>query len=222
MRATTIVPAGGDKYRMQINTLQRKAAGVDWGDPVTVELRIDLGSRAVPVPADLRAALAPASESTPGSSTRCRHGQSPAIPALVRSVEKPKDPSQTLGPRDRSPDRTRDDEAEAPLNPDGNRAACRHRVSASCSTPARSGRIEAMRHAIVLLTLHLAAGGCFSTRAQVQAPPHSASRPSADRLGLTCAQILENDIDGLDRALSTDDTERLCGSREPEGDRRLR
>jgi hypothetical protein len=55
---TTIVPAGGDKYRMQINTLQRKAAGVDWGDPVTVELQIDLGSRAVPVPADLRAALA--------------------------------------------------------------------------------------------------------------------------------------------------------------------
>jgi hypothetical protein len=55
---TTIVPAGGAKYRMQINTAQRKAAGVDWGDPVTVELRIDLASRAVPVPADLRAALA--------------------------------------------------------------------------------------------------------------------------------------------------------------------
>lgn len=47
-----------------------------------------------------------------------------------------------------------------------------------------------MRHAIVLLTLHLAAGGCFATRAQVQ-PPHSASRPNADRLGLTCAQILK-------------------------------
>jgi len=55
---TTIVPAGGGKYRMQINTAQRKAAGVDWGDPVTVELRIDLASRSVPVPADLRAALA--------------------------------------------------------------------------------------------------------------------------------------------------------------------
>ena len=55
---TTIVPAGGGKYRMQINTAQRKAAGVDWGDPVTVELRIDLASRVVPVPADLRAALA--------------------------------------------------------------------------------------------------------------------------------------------------------------------
>ncbi len=55
---TTIVPAGGGKYRMQINTAQRKAAKVDWGDPVTIELRIDLGSRAVAVPADLRAALA--------------------------------------------------------------------------------------------------------------------------------------------------------------------
>jgi Bacteriocin-protection, YdeI or OmpD-Associated/Domain of unknown function (DUF1905) len=55
---TTIVPAGGGKYRMQINTAQRKAAGVDWGDPVTVELRLDLASRAVPVPAELRAALA--------------------------------------------------------------------------------------------------------------------------------------------------------------------
>jgi uncharacterized protein YdeI (YjbR/CyaY-like superfamily) len=55
---TTLVPAGGGKYRMQINTAQRKATGVDWGDPVTVELQIDRGSRAVPVPADLRAALA--------------------------------------------------------------------------------------------------------------------------------------------------------------------
>lgn len=55
---TTIVPAGGGKYRMQINTAQRKAARVDWGDAVSVELRIDLASRAVPIPADLRAALA--------------------------------------------------------------------------------------------------------------------------------------------------------------------
>lgn len=55
---STIVPAGGGKYRMQINTAQRKAARVDWGDAVSVELRIDLASRAVPVPPDLRAALA--------------------------------------------------------------------------------------------------------------------------------------------------------------------
>jgi Bacteriocin-protection, YdeI or OmpD-Associated/Domain of unknown function (DUF1905) len=54
---TTMVPAGGGKYRMQINTAQRKAARVDWGDAVSVELRIDLASRLVPVPPDLRAAL---------------------------------------------------------------------------------------------------------------------------------------------------------------------
>src|ERR1700733_441033 len=41
---TTILPAGGGKYRMQINTAQRKAAQVDWGDPVSIELRIDFAS----------------------------------------------------------------------------------------------------------------------------------------------------------------------------------
>src|SRR6202050_4610443 len=55
---TTIVPAGGGKYRMQINTAQRKAAAAGWGGPATVELRVDPTSRAVPVPVDLRAALA--------------------------------------------------------------------------------------------------------------------------------------------------------------------
>jgi hypothetical protein len=55
---TTLVPAGGGRYRMQINTAQRKAADADIGDSVSVELRLDLSSRAVPVPADLREALA--------------------------------------------------------------------------------------------------------------------------------------------------------------------
>lgn len=55
---TTLVPAGGGRYRMQINTAQRKAAGADTGDTVSVELRIDLASRAISVPADLRKALA--------------------------------------------------------------------------------------------------------------------------------------------------------------------
>jgi hypothetical protein len=55
---TTLVPAGVGRYRMQINTAQRKAAGADAGDAVNVELRIDLASRAVPLPADMRAALA--------------------------------------------------------------------------------------------------------------------------------------------------------------------
>jgi hypothetical protein len=55
---TTLVPAGGGHYRMQINTAQRKSAGVDAGDLVTVELRLDLASRVVPIPEDLREALA--------------------------------------------------------------------------------------------------------------------------------------------------------------------
>jgi Bacteriocin-protection, YdeI or OmpD-Associated/Domain of unknown function (DUF1905) len=55
---TTLVPAGSGHYRMQINTAQRKAAGADTGDAVSVELRVDLDSRAIPVPADLQAALA--------------------------------------------------------------------------------------------------------------------------------------------------------------------
>jgi hypothetical protein len=54
---TTIVPAGGGHYRMQINTAQRKAARADVGDAVGVELRIDLASRAVAIPGDLGAAL---------------------------------------------------------------------------------------------------------------------------------------------------------------------
>ena len=55
---TTLVPAGAGRYRMQINTAQRKAAAADAGDLVTVELQLDLASRAVPIPADLREALA--------------------------------------------------------------------------------------------------------------------------------------------------------------------
>jgi hypothetical protein len=55
---TTLVPAGGGRYRMQINSAQRKAADADAGDVVGVELRLDLTSRAVSVPADLREALA--------------------------------------------------------------------------------------------------------------------------------------------------------------------
>ena len=56
--STTLVPAGGGHYRMQINTAQRKAAGADAGDAVSVELRVDLGSRAVETPGDLQDALA--------------------------------------------------------------------------------------------------------------------------------------------------------------------
>lgn len=55
----TLVPAGGGRYRMQINTALRKAARADVGDAVGVELRLDLSPRALPVPPDLRAGLKP-------------------------------------------------------------------------------------------------------------------------------------------------------------------
>jgi hypothetical protein len=53
----TLVPAGGGRYRMQLNTALRKAAGADAGDEVSVTLRLDRESREPVVPADLRAAL---------------------------------------------------------------------------------------------------------------------------------------------------------------------
>lgn len=53
----TLVPAGGGRFRVQINTALRKAAQVDVGDVVGVELRLDLKSRELPVPADLRDGL---------------------------------------------------------------------------------------------------------------------------------------------------------------------
>jgi Bacteriocin-protection, YdeI or OmpD-Associated/Domain of unknown function (DUF1905) len=54
---TTLVPAGGGRFRMLINTALRKAARADVGDLVGVELRLDRASRALPIPADLEAAL---------------------------------------------------------------------------------------------------------------------------------------------------------------------
>ncbi len=53
----TLMPAGGGHYRIQLNTALRKGARADVGDLVSVELRLDLASRELPVPADLRAAL---------------------------------------------------------------------------------------------------------------------------------------------------------------------
>jgi hypothetical protein len=54
---TTMVSAGAGRHRVAINTAQRKAAHADVGDLVSVELRLDLASRSVSVPLDLRAAL---------------------------------------------------------------------------------------------------------------------------------------------------------------------
>lgn len=53
----TLVPAGGGRYRIQINTALRKAAHADAGDVVSVELRLDRESRELPLPADLHSAL---------------------------------------------------------------------------------------------------------------------------------------------------------------------
>jgi hypothetical protein len=53
----TLVPAGGGRYRIQLNTALRKAAGADAGNEVSVTLRLDRKSREPVVPADLRAAL---------------------------------------------------------------------------------------------------------------------------------------------------------------------
>src|SRR5271167_1992179 len=54
---TTLVPAGDGRYRLQINTVLRKAAHADVGDVISVELRLDRESRELSVPADLLAAL---------------------------------------------------------------------------------------------------------------------------------------------------------------------
>jgi len=54
---TTLVPAGGGRYRLQLNTALRKAARADVGDVVNVELRIDRASRSLPVPPDLSVGL---------------------------------------------------------------------------------------------------------------------------------------------------------------------
>lgn len=53
----TLMPAGGGRYRIQLNTALRKAARADVGDVVRVELQLDRASREAPVPADLRLAL---------------------------------------------------------------------------------------------------------------------------------------------------------------------
>jgi hypothetical protein len=55
----TLMPAGGGRHRVFFNGEVRKAAGVEPGDRVSVELVADpaLRTREVPVPPDLREAL---------------------------------------------------------------------------------------------------------------------------------------------------------------------
>jgi hypothetical protein len=54
---TTLVPAGGGRYRLQFNATLRKAARADVGDLVGVKVRVDRESRALPVPEEIREAL---------------------------------------------------------------------------------------------------------------------------------------------------------------------
>jgi hypothetical protein len=54
---TTLLPAGGGRYRMQFNATLRKAANADVGDSVGLELSLDRQSREIAVPRDLRDAL---------------------------------------------------------------------------------------------------------------------------------------------------------------------
>jgi len=54
---TTLVPAGGGRYRLQFNATLRKAARADVGEVAGVELKIDREPRDLPVPPELEAAL---------------------------------------------------------------------------------------------------------------------------------------------------------------------
>jgi Bacteriocin-protection, YdeI or OmpD-Associated/Domain of unknown function (DUF1905) len=54
---TTMVSAGGGRYRVPVNSKQRKTAGADAGEVISVDLRLDLASRRLPVPPDLKAGL---------------------------------------------------------------------------------------------------------------------------------------------------------------------
>jgi hypothetical protein len=54
---TTLLPAGGGRYRMQFNAALRKAANADAGDVVSIAISLDREPREFSVPPDLLAAL---------------------------------------------------------------------------------------------------------------------------------------------------------------------
>ncbi len=54
---TTLVPAGGGYYRLQLNTQLRKAGGADAGDVIGVSLKLDTESRHVELPSELARGL---------------------------------------------------------------------------------------------------------------------------------------------------------------------
>ena len=53
----TLQPAGGGRHRLLLNGKVRTAAGVEPGDRVAIEARVDRGPREVPIPPDLSEAL---------------------------------------------------------------------------------------------------------------------------------------------------------------------
>jgi hypothetical protein len=54
---TTLTPAGAGRYRLQFNSVLRKAARADVGEMVGIKLRVDRAPREMAVPPDLQAAL---------------------------------------------------------------------------------------------------------------------------------------------------------------------
>ena len=54
---TTLVPAGGGRYRLQFNATLRKAARADVGEVAGIELRIDRESRELAIPPELQVAF---------------------------------------------------------------------------------------------------------------------------------------------------------------------
>lgn len=54
----TLVPLGGGRHRLYLNTQMRQAAGVGAGDRVTITLKLDTKPRIVRMPKELAAALA--------------------------------------------------------------------------------------------------------------------------------------------------------------------
>jgi bacteriocin resistance YdeI/OmpD-like protein/uncharacterized protein DUF1905 len=54
---TTLVPAGGGRYRLQFNATLRKAARADVGEVVGVAVELDRQPRDLPIPPELKTAL---------------------------------------------------------------------------------------------------------------------------------------------------------------------
>jgi hypothetical protein len=54
---STLVPIGGGRHRLYVNTDMRKRAGVDVGDEIRIELKFDAKPRVVPIPEPFSLAL---------------------------------------------------------------------------------------------------------------------------------------------------------------------